>query len=59
MSPSQQRTAAKSTRSTRPALLREERTTEVRVSYPTYYAAFVIDPDGNNMEAVYRGASPT
>jgi len=22
---------------------------------PTYYAAFVLDPDGNNMEAVYRG----
>ena len=26
---------------------------------PTYYAAFVIDPDGNNMEAVYRGTSAT
>lgn len=24
-------------------------------STPTYYAAFVIDPDGNNVEAVYRG----
>ncbi len=23
-----------------------------------YYAAFVIDPDGNNMEAVYRGPLP-
>jgi catechol 2,3-dioxygenase-like lactoylglutathione lyase family enzyme len=24
--------------------------------YPTgYYAAFVLDPDGNNMEAVFRG----
>jgi catechol 2,3-dioxygenase-like lactoylglutathione lyase family enzyme len=22
---------------------------------PVYYAAFVLDPDGNNMEAVYRG----
>lgn len=22
---------------------------------PHYYAAFVIDPDGNNIEAVYRG----
>ena len=22
---------------------------------PNYYAAFVLDPDGNNMEAVYRG----
>ncbi len=22
---------------------------------PGYYAAFVIDPDGNNMEAVFRG----
>jgi predicted lactoylglutathione lyase len=21
-----------------------------------YYAAFVLDPDGNNIEAVYRGA---
>jgi catechol 2,3-dioxygenase-like lactoylglutathione lyase family enzyme len=24
-------------------------------SSPTYYAAFLIDPDGNNIEAVYRG----
>ena len=23
---------------------------------PNYYAAFVIDPDGNNIEAAYRGA---
>jgi catechol 2,3-dioxygenase-like lactoylglutathione lyase family enzyme len=23
---------------------------------PVYYAAFVLDPDGNNMEAVFRGA---
>jgi catechol 2,3-dioxygenase-like lactoylglutathione lyase family enzyme len=22
---------------------------------PSYYAAFVLDPDGNNIEAVYRG----
>lgn len=22
---------------------------------PNYYAAFVLDPDGNNMEAVFRG----
>ena len=22
---------------------------------PGYYAAFVLDPDGNNMEAVFRG----
>jgi catechol 2,3-dioxygenase-like lactoylglutathione lyase family enzyme len=22
---------------------------------PHYYAAFVLDPDGNNMEAVFRG----
>jgi catechol 2,3-dioxygenase-like lactoylglutathione lyase family enzyme len=22
---------------------------------PDYYAAFVLDPDGNNMEAVFRG----
>jgi catechol 2,3-dioxygenase-like lactoylglutathione lyase family enzyme len=28
---------------------REDQTT------PVYYAAFVLDPDGNNMEAVYRG----
>jgi len=27
----------------------------VRPDYPgTYYAAFVFDPDGNNMEAVFR-----
>jgi catechol 2,3-dioxygenase-like lactoylglutathione lyase family enzyme len=24
-------------------------------STPTYYAAFLIDPDGNNIEAVWRG----
>jgi catechol 2,3-dioxygenase-like lactoylglutathione lyase family enzyme len=24
-------------------------------STPTYYAAFVLDPDGNNIEAVFRG----
>ena len=24
-------------------------------STPAYYAAFVLDPDGNNMEAVFRG----
>jgi hypothetical protein len=24
-------------------------------STPVYYAAFVFDPDGNNMEAVFRG----
>ena len=23
--------------------------------FPRYYAAFVLDPDGNNMEAVFRG----
>lgn len=23
---------------------------------PGYYAAFVLDPDGNNMEAVFRGS---
>jgi catechol 2,3-dioxygenase-like lactoylglutathione lyase family enzyme len=23
---------------------------------PGYYAAFVLDPDGNNIEAVFRGA---
>jgi hypothetical protein len=22
---------------------------------PGYYAAFVLDPDGNNIEAVFRG----
>ncbi|MEZ4195597.1 MAG: VOC family protein [Candidatus Paceibacterota bacterium] len=28
----------------------------IREDYsPTYYAAFVIDPDGNNIEAVCRG----
>lgn len=25
-------------------------------SSKTYYAAFVLDPDGNNIEAVYRGS---
>jgi catechol 2,3-dioxygenase-like lactoylglutathione lyase family enzyme len=29
--------------------LREDQST------PVYYAAFVLDPDGNNMEAVFRG----
>lgn len=29
---------------------------DTNTGYPArYYAAFVIDPDGNNMEAVYRG----
>jgi catechol 2,3-dioxygenase-like lactoylglutathione lyase family enzyme len=27
----------------------------VNQSTPTYYAAFVLDPDGNNIEAVFRG----
>jgi catechol 2,3-dioxygenase-like lactoylglutathione lyase family enzyme len=26
-----------------------------RSYHPGYYAAFVLDPDGNNIEAVYRG----
>lgn len=26
-----------------------------RAYHPDYYAAFVIDPDGNNIEAVYHG----
>jgi catechol 2,3-dioxygenase-like lactoylglutathione lyase family enzyme len=26
-----------------------------RVYHPSYYAAFVLDPDGNNIEAVYHG----
>ncbi|MBS0244135.1 MAG: VOC family protein [Proteobacteria bacterium] len=25
---------------------------------PGYYAAFLLDPDGNNIEAVYRGTAP-
>ncbi|MBX2797958.1 MAG: VOC family protein [Myxococcales bacterium] len=25
---------------------------------PTYYAAFVLDPDGHNVEAVFGGAGP-
>jgi catechol 2,3-dioxygenase-like lactoylglutathione lyase family enzyme len=30
----------------------------VRSAYhPGYYAAFVLDPDGNNIEAVYHGAA--
>ena len=28
-----------------------------RPYHPGYYAAFVIDPDGNNVEAVYHGAA--
>ena len=27
----------------------------VRAYHPGYYAAFVLDPDGNNIEAVYQG----
>jgi hypothetical protein len=28
------------------------------VGYPAgYYAAFVLDPDGNNIEAVFRGGT--
>ncbi len=27
----------------------------VRPYHPNYYAAFVIDPDGNNIEAVFHG----
>lgn len=31
----------------------------IRSQYdPNYYAAFVIDPDGHNVEAVYRGRTP-
>ena len=26
--------------------------------HPGYYAAFVLDPDGNNIEAVFHGATP-
>jgi catechol 2,3-dioxygenase-like lactoylglutathione lyase family enzyme len=28
-----------------------------RSYHPGYYAAFVLDPDGNNIEAVYHGPS--
>jgi catechol 2,3-dioxygenase-like lactoylglutathione lyase family enzyme len=28
-----------------------------RQYHPGYYAAFLIDPDGNNIEAVYHGAA--
>ncbi|HET9958625.1 MAG TPA: VOC family protein [Polyangiaceae bacterium] len=27
----------------------------VRLYHPGYYAAFLLDPDGNNIEAVYHG----
>lgn len=27
----------------------------VRLYHPGYYAAFLLDPDGNNVEAVYHG----
>jgi catechol 2,3-dioxygenase-like lactoylglutathione lyase family enzyme len=29
----------------------------VRDYHPNYYAAFVLDPDGNNIEAVFHGPS--
>ncbi|ARC88018.1 VOC family protein [Rhodovulum sp. MB263] len=29
----------------------------LRAYHPDYYAAFVLDPDGNNIEAVYQGAA--
>lgn len=29
----------------------------VRLYHPGYYAAFLIDPDGNNVEAVFHGAA--
>jgi predicted lactoylglutathione lyase len=29
----------------------------VRPYHPGYYAAFALDPDGNNIEAVFRGAA--
>ena len=28
-----------------------------RAYHPGYYAAFVLDPDGNNIEAVYHGSA--
>jgi len=28
-----------------------------RAYHPGYYAAFIIDPDGNNIEAVFHGAA--
>ena len=28
-----------------------------RSYHPGYYAAFVLDPDGNNIEAVFRGTT--
>ena len=28
-----------------------------RLYHPGYYAAFVLDPDGNNIEAVFHGAA--
>jgi catechol 2,3-dioxygenase-like lactoylglutathione lyase family enzyme len=30
-----------------------------RPYHPGYYAAFVLDPDGNNVEAVYHGEAKT
>ena len=30
-----------------------------RKYHPGYYAAFLIDPDGNNVEAVYHGEPKT
>jgi hypothetical protein len=32
----------------------------VRTEYSdTYYAAYVLDPNGNNIEAVFHGDAPT
>ena len=28
------------------------------IYHPGYYGAFVLDPDGNNVEAVFHGAAP-
>jgi len=30
----------------------------MRPYHPHYYGAFVLDPDGNNVEAVFHGATP-
>ncbi len=35
--------------------MRTPKTLETGSCHPGYYAAFVLDPDGNNIEAVFHG----
>ena len=62
MSPSLPATAQQSTASTRRRWRRAEPTTArracARTTTPIYYGAFVLDPDGHNIEAVCHRAPP-